>query len=91
VKISCKEGVHICRTNFAKKWNEICMKQLAGRKCIKNDCFLRTLKFKMKQMRRYYITMCELGATRNAIQGLNDRFIKFQLELGILYSHWSLM
>jgi hypothetical protein len=29
------------------KWNEICMKQLAGGKCMENDCFLRTLKFEM--------------------------------------------
>jgi hypothetical protein len=26
-----------------KKWNEICMKQLAGGKHMKNDCFPRTL------------------------------------------------
>jgi hypothetical protein len=30
-----------------KKWNEICMKELAGGKCMENDCFLRTLKFEM--------------------------------------------
>jgi hypothetical protein len=48
VKISCKEDVHICRTNFVKKWNEICMKQLAVGKHMENDCFSRTLKFKMK-------------------------------------------
>jgi hypothetical protein len=29
------------------KWNEICMKQLAGGKHIENDCFPRTLKFEM--------------------------------------------
>jgi hypothetical protein len=27
VKISCKEDVHICRTNLQKKWNEIRMKE----------------------------------------------------------------
>jgi hypothetical protein len=47
VKISCKEDVHICRTNTANKWNEICMKQLAGGKHMVNDCFPRTLKFEM--------------------------------------------
>jgi hypothetical protein len=47
VKISCKEDVHICHTNFAKKQKEICMKQLAGRKHMENDCFSRTLKFEM--------------------------------------------
>jgi hypothetical protein len=50
VKISCKEDVHICYTNFAKKWNEICMKQLAGGKHMKNDCFPRTLKFEMEDL-----------------------------------------
>jgi hypothetical protein len=30
-----------------KKWNEICMKQLAGEKHMENDCFPRTLKLKM--------------------------------------------
>jgi hypothetical protein len=30
-----------------KKWNEIRMKELAGEKCMENDCFLRTLKFEM--------------------------------------------
>ena len=48
VKISCKEDVHICCTNFAKKWNEICKKELAGGKYMENDCFLRTLKFEMQ-------------------------------------------
>jgi hypothetical protein len=47
VKISCKENVHICYTNFAKKMNEIYMKQPASGKHMENDCFLRTLKFKM--------------------------------------------
>jgi hypothetical protein len=47
VKISCKEDVHICRTNFAKKWNEICNEQLASRKHMENDCFSRALKFEM--------------------------------------------
>jgi hypothetical protein len=54
VKISCKED-HICRTNFAKKWNEICMKQLASGKCMENNCFPRTLKFKMICCRRYVL------------------------------------
>jgi hypothetical protein len=30
-----------------KKLNEIRMKELAGGKCMENDCFLRTLKFEM--------------------------------------------
>jgi hypothetical protein len=47
VKISYKEDVYIRHTNFAKKSNEICMKQLTGGKHMENDCFLRTLKFKM--------------------------------------------
>jgi hypothetical protein len=29
------------------KWNKICMKQLARGKHMENDCFPRTLKFKM--------------------------------------------
>jgi hypothetical protein len=33
--------------NLQKKWNKIRMKQLASRKHMKNDCFPRTLKFKM--------------------------------------------
>jgi hypothetical protein len=41
VKISCKEDVHIYCTNFAKRWNEICMKQLASGKCMGNNCFLK--------------------------------------------------
>jgi hypothetical protein len=28
-----------------KKWNELCMKQLAGGKRMENNCFPRTLKF----------------------------------------------
>jgi hypothetical protein len=44
VKISCKEDVHICYTNFVKKWNKTCMKQLAGGKHMENECFPRTLK-----------------------------------------------
>ena len=39
--------VYICHTNFAKKWNEICIKQLAGGKCMENNCFMRTLKLEM--------------------------------------------
>jgi hypothetical protein len=34
-------------TYFAKKWNKIRMKQLAGGKHMEKDCFPRTLKFKM--------------------------------------------
>jgi hypothetical protein len=30
-----------------KKWNEIRMKQLAGRKYMENDCFPGTLKFEI--------------------------------------------
>jgi hypothetical protein len=30
-----------------KKWNEICMKQLAGGKHVENNCLLRTLQFEM--------------------------------------------
>jgi hypothetical protein len=48
VKISCKEDVHICHTDFAIKWNEICMKQLANGKYMENNCFQRTLKFEMQ-------------------------------------------
>jgi hypothetical protein len=33
-----------------KKWNKICMKQLADGKHIENDGFPRTLKFKMKSL-----------------------------------------
>ena len=47
IKISCKEDVHIYHTNFAKKWNETYMKQLAGGKHMENNCFPRTLKFEM--------------------------------------------
>jgi hypothetical protein len=47
MKISCKEDANICHTTLPKKWNEICMKQLAGEKNMENDCFPRTLKFKM--------------------------------------------
>ena len=32
-----------------KKWNKIHMKQLASEKHMENDCFPRTLKFKMSQ------------------------------------------
>jgi hypothetical protein len=32
-----------------KKWNKICMKQLAGGKHMENDYFPRTLKFEMLQ------------------------------------------
>ena len=35
------------------KWNKICMKQLAGGKHMENNCFPRTLKFKMKW--KYFI------------------------------------
>jgi hypothetical protein len=31
-----------------KKWNEICMKQLASGKHMENNCFPRTLKFEME-------------------------------------------
>jgi hypothetical protein len=34
-----------------KKWNEICMKELAGGKYMENKFFLRTLKFKMSLLR----------------------------------------
>jgi hypothetical protein len=50
VKISCKEDVHICHTNFAKKMERNSHERtrlLAGGKCMENDCFLRILKFKM--------------------------------------------
>jgi hypothetical protein len=47
VKISYKEDVHICYTNFTKTWNKIYMEQLVGGKCIEYNCFLRTLKFEM--------------------------------------------
>jgi hypothetical protein len=50
VKISCQKNVHICRTNFTKNWNEICMKELGGGKCMENDCFLRTLKFEVTKL-----------------------------------------
>jgi hypothetical protein len=30
-----------------KKWNKICMKQLAGGKHMENNCFLRTFKFEI--------------------------------------------
>jgi hypothetical protein len=33
-----------------KKWNEIRMKELAGGKCMENNCFLRTLKFEMLRL-----------------------------------------
>jgi hypothetical protein len=33
-----------------KKWNEICMKQLASGKRMENDCFPRTLKFEMLRL-----------------------------------------
>jgi hypothetical protein len=33
-----------------KKWNEIRMKKLAGGKCMENDCFLSTLKFKIYKL-----------------------------------------
>jgi hypothetical protein len=29
------------------KWNAICMKELAGGKCMENNYFMRTLKFEM--------------------------------------------
>jgi hypothetical protein len=35
-------------STLQKKWNKICMKELASGKCMENDCFLRTLKFEMK-------------------------------------------
>jgi hypothetical protein len=43
VKISCKEDVHICRTNFAKKMEQNSHKKLAGGKCMENDCFFEDL------------------------------------------------
>jgi hypothetical protein len=49
VKISCKEDVHICRTNFTKNIEQIRMKQLAGAKCMENECFMKTLKFEMQE------------------------------------------
>jgi hypothetical protein len=36
-----------------KKWNEIRMKELAGGKCMENDCFLRTLKFEMYCLKKF--------------------------------------
>jgi hypothetical protein len=48
VKISCKEDVHICRTNFAKQMERNLYEQLAGGKYTENDCFLRTLRFEMQ-------------------------------------------
>jgi hypothetical protein len=41
------------------KWNEICMKQLAGEKHTKNDCFPRTLKFEMNVASLYMF--CVVG------------------------------
>jgi hypothetical protein len=38
-----------------KKWNEICMKKLAGGKCMQNDCFSRTLKFEMLECIANYL------------------------------------
>jgi hypothetical protein len=38
--------IYVVQT-LQKKWNEICIKQLADGKYIENDCFPRTLKFEM--------------------------------------------
>jgi hypothetical protein len=51
VKISCKEGVHICYTNFTKKMernlHETTSRWKTYGKHMENDCFPRTLKFEM--------------------------------------------
>jgi hypothetical protein len=41
------------------KWNEIFMKQLAGRKHMENDCFPRTLKFEMRVLKKKFILPIE--------------------------------
>jgi hypothetical protein len=45
-------------STLQKKWNEIRMKELAGGKCMKNDCFLRTLKFEMFIWRDVFSPSC---------------------------------
>jgi hypothetical protein len=45
MKILCKEDVHICHTNFAKKMERNLHEQLTGGKCMQKGCFPRTLKF----------------------------------------------
>jgi hypothetical protein len=47
VKISYKEDAHICRTSFAKKMEQNLYKKLASGKRMENDCFPRTLEFRM--------------------------------------------
>ena len=47
MKISYKKMFIFVVQTLQYKWNKICMKQLAGGKHMENDCFPRTLKFKM--------------------------------------------
>jgi hypothetical protein len=51
VKISCKEDVHICCTNFAKRMEENLHETNSWWKTygkhMENNCFLRTFKFEM--------------------------------------------
>jgi hypothetical protein len=59
------------------KWNEICMKQLAGGKHIENDCIPRTLKFEMQFL--------PLTLTRDVMFELP------LVDKSILHSHAKLM
>jgi hypothetical protein len=47
MKISCKENVHICHTNFVKKMEQNLHETTSWWKTYGNNCFPRTLKFKM--------------------------------------------
>jgi serine/threonine protein kinase len=56
-----------------KNWNEIRMKELAGGKCMENDCFLRTLKFEM------YLDHCaQLHKSYTIGKNYPIRFPRFQ-------------
>jgi hypothetical protein len=67
VKISYKE-VHIYRTNFAKK-----MEQLVGGKHMENDCFPRTLKIEMILMKFWKLE-----------QGIHHLFLQLTQEDALL-------
>jgi hypothetical protein len=70
-----------------KKWNEICMEQLAGGKHMENNCFPRTLKFEMSmnsQLNLYYQLgsrniVLVFGSSMDIFLFCNFKLIKFML------------
>jgi hypothetical protein len=55
VKISCKEGVHICRTNFEIEWNEDCIETTSQWKTYGKQLFFENLEVQDVAITIYFL------------------------------------